>query len=90
MNFFDWAALVFSMIVVALQMVAELKDINLCLLAIEHAGDTLSAGWQLALFTLGAFRRWAVLPALLNSIPMLITVKGGDALNVCFNTVAVL
>ena len=35
-------------------------------------------------------RRWVFLPALVLTVPILVTVKGGDALNVCLNTVAIL
>ena len=36
------------------------------------------------------FRRWVFLPMLVYSVAELVLVKGGDALEVCFNTVALL
>ena len=35
-------------------------------------------------------RRWVFLPVLVLTMPFLVLVKGGDALSVCFNTVAIL
>lgn len=35
-------------------------------------------------------RRWVFLPALATVVPILVMIKGGDALSVCFNTVAIL
>ena len=35
-------------------------------------------------------RRWLFLPCLVTTVPMLVLTKGGDALSVCLNTVAIL
>jgi hypothetical protein len=35
-------------------------------------------------------RRWLFLPALVAAVPALVLAKGGDALSVCFNTIAIL
>ena len=35
-------------------------------------------------------RRWLFLPALVAAVPILVLFKGGDALSVCFNTIAIL
>jgi hypothetical protein len=35
-------------------------------------------------------RRWMFIPVLIVSIPLLVLYKGGDALAICFNTVAIL
>ena len=66
------------------------KDIALCGIAIAHAGDRLSRGSRLALALLGGMRRWVFLPILVATVPMLVLLKGGDALSVCFNTIAIL
>jgi hypothetical protein len=55
-----------------------------------HAGNRLSHGSQLTLTLLGGVRRWLFLPTLVVAVPMLVLVKGGDALSVCFNTIAIL
>ena len=55
-----------------------------------HAGDRLSRGSRLALTLLGGVRRWVFLPTLVIAVPVLVLVKGGDALSVCFNTIAIL
>jgi hypothetical protein len=66
------------------------QDITLCAVAIAHAGDRLSRGSRLGLTLLGGMRRWLFLPVLVAAVPFLVLVKGGDALSVCFNTVAIL
>ena len=45
---------------------------------------------RLVLKTISAFRRWVFLPSLVASVSILIVFKGGDALSVCFNTIAIL
>ena len=55
-----------------------------------HAGDQLSRGSRLALTLLGGVRRWVFLPMLVTAVPVLVLIKGGDALSVCFNTIAIL
>ena len=66
------------------------QDIALCAVAIEHAGAKLSHGSRLALALLGGVRRWVFLPTLVVAVPFLVLLKGGDALSVCFNTIAIL
>ena len=39
---------------------------------------------------LGGVRRWVFVPSLVATVPMLVLLKGGDALSVCFNTIAIL
>ena len=90
MGLFDEAALVFATVVVALTVVAEIKDITMCTLAIRHAGEKLSPGWRFILMFLGGIRRWLFLPTLVSAVPILVLYKGGDALSICFNTVAIL
>ena len=90
MRLFDHVALVFAAFIVAFTVVGELRDIELCSIAVAHAGDRLSKGWQLGLKFLLWARRWFFLPSLVLSVPTLVLFKGGDALNVCLNTVAIL
>lgn len=66
------------------------QDIALCAIAIAHAGDRLGRGSRLALALLGGVRRWLFLPTLVVAVPFLVLIKGGDALSVCFNTIAIL
>ena len=87
---FDDVALAFAAFIVAFTVVGELKDIELCSMAVAHAGDKLSKGWRLALGFLLWMRRWVFLPALVTTVPFLVLYKGGDALSVCLNTVAIL
>ena len=66
------------------------QDIELCALAIRHAGDRIAPAYRFALSLLGGMRRWTFLPTLVMAAPILVLYKGADALSVCFNTVAVL
>ena len=59
-------------------------------MAIHHAGDRIAPTYRFALSLLGGIRRWTFLPTLVTAAPALVQYKGGDALSVCFNTVAVL
>lgn len=66
------------------------QDIKLCSIAIEHAGDRITPAWRFALSLLGGVRHWVFLPILVMAVPLLVMYRGGDALSVCFNAVAVL
>jgi hypothetical protein len=66
------------------------QDIELCAMAIRHAGDRIAPTYRFALSLLGGMRRWTFLPTMVMAAPWLVQYKGGDALSVCFNTVAVL
>lgn len=90
MGFFDWVVLSFATLMVALAMIGELKDIELVAMAVRQADDRLSCGSRLALTFLSGIRRWMFLPTMLMIVPGLVLLQGGDALSVCFNTVAVL
>ena len=59
-------------------------------MAIRHAGDHIAPTYRFVLTLLGGIRRWLFLPTLVTVAPILVLFKGGDALSVCFNTVAVL
>ena len=61
----------------------------MCGMAIAH-NARLSSGYRFALTLLGGVRRWVFLPGLVNTVPLLVLFKGGDALSVCLNTVAML
>ena len=69
---------------------AATQDIMLCSIAITQAGDQLNRGFRFSLTLLGDVRRWVFLPTLVALVPFLVLVKGGDALSVCFNTIAIL
>ena len=66
------------------------QDIELCTMAIRHAGDRIAPPYRFVLSLLGGIRRWTFLPALVMTAPYLVLFRGGDALSVCFNTIAVL
>jgi hypothetical protein len=87
---FDWMAVLLTSFVVALAVIGELKDIELVELALHRVGDKVSPRWRICVWLIGAMRRWIFLPALVVDVPALVLYKGGDALSVCFNCVAVL
>jgi hypothetical protein len=90
MGYFDRFTMVFAAAVVALEVVGELRDVTICTFAIRHAGDRLTPAWRFIMTLLGGMRRWLFLPTLVSTVPILVLYKGGDALSICFNTVAVL
>jgi hypothetical protein len=85
-----WLVLLLCSTVMAMSVVAELRDIELCLLALDRADPPLPAGWWISLRGLAIVRRYTFLPAMVVSVPMVVLNQGGDALSICFNTVAVL
>ena len=90
MGTFDWIAILFSFTTVAFAITGELLDIELCEIAVARAPGEAKAGVRFALKFLNAARRWVFLPCLTACIPSLVWMLGGDALSVCFNTVAIL
>eukprot|EP01052_Picozoa_sp_SAG31_P045790 SAG31_NODE_8509_length_1439_cov_1.197015_2_plen_228_part_00 len=88
----DWLAFAFACAVVSFQVVGELKDIALCTISLEHlpASTVISPAWKYGLAVIGLVRRWVFLTLLVISVPLLVVYKGGDALSVCFNTIAIL
>jgi hypothetical protein len=90
MGIFDWMALCFSFTTVAFAISGELQDIELCEIAVARARGGVKGGVRFALKFLNITRRWVFLPCLSACIPALVWIFGGDALSVCFNTVAIL
>lgn len=93
MGTFDWCALWLASALVALTVVAELKDTLLCKFSLQHAveaGQDPGKAWRFAFAAHRWVRKWLFIPALVQCVPRLIGNKGGDALNVSLNTVAVL
>ena len=90
MSMFDWVALVMCSYLVGLQVVGEIKDTALCEMAIQRHIKELSPGWQLALHLLNLMRGQIFLHPLMGAIPAVVLTQGGSALNICFNTLAVL
>jgi hypothetical protein len=89
MGLFDWVTLVLASYVVALIVNGELKDIELCNISIERLGEKIGR-WRYV-FAIGSFlRRATFLPIMLGIVGLLVIMRGGDSLSVCFNTVAIL
>eukprot|EP01043_Picozoa_sp_COSAG02_P052420 COSAG02_NODE_5643_length_4159_cov_7.496798_1_plen_529_part_00 len=86
----DWAAYLFCSGLIALAVVEELKDINLCAFSISEAQEKISPVARAWLQGLNIVRRWSFLPSLSMVIVALVANQGGSALNICFNSVAML
>ena len=56
----------------------------------ERHSKELGPGWQLALNLLNRLRSQVFLQPLMGAIPAVVLTQGGSALNICFNTIAVL
>ena len=86
---FDWCSMALSGYIVALAVVGELKDIRLMEIAMDRAGDAIAPSWQWAVAVLNFIRRWIFLAVFGWIIPNLVLKRGGNSLNICFNTIAV-
>ena len=73
MTRFDWVALYFAAVIVALTAVAEIKDVLLCNLAIKRAGPNLSSFYRHSFLLINGVRRYTFLPCLLTAINFLVT-----------------
>jgi hypothetical protein len=58
-------------------------------MALERAGDRISKGYQFGITVMNLARRWVFLLGLAYCVPVLVVFRGGDALSVCFNAVAI-
>ena len=72
MKITDFVALFFCVLIVAFKVVAELKDIELCCVAIRRSRANLSLGWHFVLMLIMGMRRWTFLPCLTVVVPMLV------------------
>jgi hypothetical protein len=77
MGFADKNALVVAAYIIALNIVLELKDIELVGIAVAQAGDRIRPNMRRAFTLLSLIRRWVFLPALLMTVPWLVMFKGG-------------
>ena len=85
----DSVALAFSAYIVALTVVAEMQDVLLCLLSISGKKEQLGT-WRWALWVCAFLRCSLIIPFMLSGVAMLVLMRGGDALSVAFNTIALI
>ena len=78
MSTFDNLVLAFCAALVGMSAVAELRDIDLCMLTIDRADLPVPTGWRVALRTLANLRHYMLLPLLVANVPMLVLFGGGD------------
>ena len=78
MGFADKNALVVAAYIIALNIVLELKDIELVGIAVAQAGDKIRPNMRRAFTLLSGIRRWVFLPVLLMTVPWLVMFKGGE------------
>jgi len=87
----DWITLFLTSTITAASVAAELRDIKLCQITAATAARTKATlPWRVALEVLQTFRQAFFLPLLVTLVPHVVVIRGGDSLNICFNTVAVL
>ena len=92
----DWFASVVISMVVGLSVAAEVQDIKLCQFMVDQrskadADADAVPGWATSgLFVLAAARQFGLTFTVLLSVASLVTWRGSDAINVCFNAIAVL
>jgi len=95
----DWATIVIVVILAGVLVGGEYRDIELvhlseqrATLAAREAGQTEGAAWRCvascAFGLQSVVRKYATLPWLTVAIPYLLTLRGADALNTCFNAIA--
>lgn len=86
----DWMALLLCSYVVGMTVVGEIKDTALCRIAIERNVKELTIGWKIGLELLNTLRSQFFLLPLMAAVPVVVLTQGGSALQVCFNTIAIL
>jgi hypothetical protein len=90
MALLDWTALVLCSYVVGLNVAGEIKDISLCEMSATARAMELSLPWQVALATLGRIRSQFFLAAVMGAVPGVVLTQGGSAMDVAFNSIAIL
>ena len=102
MQWMDWSAVLLTSFVVALHMADEVRQVMFCELfrkqLVKEARQGARRGGLTLLQTLwlwidrikGSLLRFAMLPQLCAAAPNLIVYRGGDALQVCLNTLGLL
>jgi hypothetical protein len=83
----DWLAFALTGTVVGLAAAREVRDTMVCM---HEINVSKSPAWRAALTIFCGVRRYLFLPMLVTCILSLVLYKGGDALSVCFNAVALL
>ena len=73
-----------------LNVAGEDKDIFLCLAALEQGRKHASIVWRSIVIVLSFARRWLLLPSIMLDVQQLVMSRGGDALTLALNAVAVL
>ena len=88
----DWTALLLASIVVAFGVFGEVRDAMMCEFAIAaiRKRSEVPRGWRYAMGLLNLLRLFGFLPFILWSVIALVVFRGGSALAICLNTVAVL
>ena len=63
---------------------SQLKDIELCDIAVHRAEKNLNMFYRVVTLTMLNMRRWAFLTFLNVDVVLVVIYGGGDALSVCF------
>ena len=86
----DWLALLFASSIASLSLAGELREIKLCQISSRARKIGSQRLVRNSLWCLSAIRQFGLLPALAAILPNLVLERGSTALDICFNTLAVL
>jgi hypothetical protein len=86
----DWLALLFASSIASLSFAGELREIKLCQISARARKGGSHRVIRNSLWCLSAVRQFGLLPALAAILPNLVLERGSTALDICFNTMAVL
>jgi hypothetical protein len=79
----DWLTLLLASIVVAMAVVGELRDVEICDIARSRCTEPPGVWWIRALRLLGFLRRFVFMPMLVGDVSWLVVMKSADALSIC-------
>lgn len=89
----DWVTIIVILMVVGVQIAAEIRDVMVCTTisrARDAKGSHSARRWTWALEAIALVRQYAVLPYVVSTVPMMIAMRGADAVNVVMNALALL
>ena len=85
----DWVAYATSCAMASLAIVAELRDMQVCGIAMARARPEVSP-WKYVLTVIMYFRRYSCMTIIAVCIPFVVMYRGADSLSICFNTLAIM
>jgi hypothetical protein len=90
MRFGDFATIALAAFLVAASAGKEVQDIVHCRAYRNSPHGAALPQWHRSLWVVETLRQFSLLPVVVGIVPMLVLHRGADALNLCFNTLAIL